>query len=109
MREVAGRSILFDGEGFLWNAEDWSEALAEALASESGLKKLAATHWQVLRFLREFYAENGASAASPTTGCRHRDAVVGPSKVFSPVASSTGPVVSRACQIRRPARDGLER
>jgi hypothetical protein len=31
-RTVAGRRILFDKEGFLWNLEDWSEEAAEALA-----------------------------------------------------------------------------
>lgn len=58
-RSIAGRSILFDKEGFLWQPGDWSEEIAEALARESGLEHLGEEHWHVLRFLREFYYNNG--------------------------------------------------
>jgi sulfur relay (sulfurtransferase) DsrC/TusE family protein len=46
-RTVAGRRILFDKEGFLWNIEDWSEEVAKALAGESGLNEMTETHWRV--------------------------------------------------------------
>lgn len=60
LREIAGRQVLFDTEGFLWNAEDWSDDLAEALAAEAGLAGgLDETHWRAVRFMRGFYAENG--------------------------------------------------
>lgn len=58
-RDVAGRRVLFDNEGFLWSADDWSEDLAAALARESGLDELGEAHRRVLRFLREYYARNG--------------------------------------------------
>ena len=58
-REIAGRRVLFDNEGFLWSVDDWSEDLAEALAAETGLETLSETHWRVLRFLREYYGHNG--------------------------------------------------
>ena len=58
-RDVAGRRVLFDNEGFLWSADDWSEDLAAALARESGLDDLGAAQWSVLRFLRAYYARNG--------------------------------------------------
>jgi dissimilatory sulfite reductase related protein len=58
-RSIAGRTILFDNEGFFWDTADWSEEAAEALARESGLDDLGETHWRVIRFLREFYANNG--------------------------------------------------
>jgi len=60
-RVVAGRRILFDEEGFLCQVDDWSEDVAEALAVESGLAGLDGAQWQVLRFLRDFYHENGRS------------------------------------------------
>ena len=59
LRIIAGRELLFDGEGFLWHPEDWTEGVAEALAAESGLEALTETHWRVLRFLREYYLRNG--------------------------------------------------
>jgi tRNA 2-thiouridine synthesizing protein E len=58
-RSIAGRSVLFDKEGFLWQPGDWNEEIAEALARESGLESLDESHWQVIRFLREFYYNNG--------------------------------------------------
>jgi len=60
-RTVAGREILFDSEGFLWQAEDWSEDVAEQLAGEAGMAGLSFTQWKVIRFLRDFYFENGRS------------------------------------------------
>ncbi len=58
-RTIAGRSLLFDGEGFLWDPADWSEDVAEELAREGGLAGLDETRWRVVRFLRDFYATNG--------------------------------------------------
>jgi len=58
-RDIAGRRVLFDNEGFLWSADDWSEELATALACESGLEALGEEHWRVLRFLREYFATHG--------------------------------------------------
>jgi dissimilatory sulfite reductase related protein len=60
-RTVAGRRILFDDEGFVCHADDWSEDVAEELASESGMTGLSEEQWRVIRFLREFYYENGRS------------------------------------------------
>jgi tRNA 2-thiouridine synthesizing protein E len=51
--------VLFDKEGFLWQPDDWSEEIAEALARESGLDSLDENHWRVINFLREFYYYNG--------------------------------------------------
>lgn len=59
VRVLAGREINFDSEGFFWDADDWSEELAELLARESGLEALTEVHWKVLRFIREYYLDNG--------------------------------------------------
>ena len=58
-REIAGRMITFDNEGFFWTVDEWDEDVAVALAAESGLAELDDAHWRVLRFLRQFYRENG--------------------------------------------------
>jgi dissimilatory sulfite reductase related protein len=60
-RIIAGREITFDGEGFLWDPQQWSEEIAQALAEEAGLKELNETQWKILRFLREYYSLNGRS------------------------------------------------
>ncbi len=56
---MAGREILFDNEGFLWKAKDWTEEVARILAAESGLEELSEIQWRVINFLRDFYAYNG--------------------------------------------------
>jgi TusE/DsrC/DsvC family sulfur relay protein len=58
-RVVAGRKMLFDGEGFFWHADEWSADAAEELAREAGIEQLSEAQWRVIEFLREFYFENG--------------------------------------------------
>ncbi|MFO1218327.1 MAG: TusE/DsrC/DsvC family sulfur relay protein [Burkholderiaceae bacterium] len=55
---VDGRPIAVDSEGYLLHLSDWSEAFARALAAREGLV-LTADHWELIRFLREHYAEHG--------------------------------------------------
>ena len=55
VRSLAGREIVFDSEGFLSDFRQWTEEVALILAQESGLEALTDTHWQVIRFLREYY------------------------------------------------------
>ena len=59
LRSLNGREIPFDREGFFWEFEDWSPAVALILARESGLDDLGDAHWNVLNFLREYYQQNG--------------------------------------------------
>jgi len=59
VREIGGRRIVFDSEGFLNDFADWSEDVCDLLARESGLLDLSEAHWQVIRFLRRFYGEQG--------------------------------------------------
>jgi len=58
---VGDRFIETDSEGYLRDLADWSEAFAEAQARSEGLT-LTQAHWQVIRFLREYYLEHGVQA-----------------------------------------------
>jgi tRNA 2-thiouridine synthesizing protein E len=60
---VDGHPIALDKDGYLASLDDWSEAVAEALAQREDLH-LSAEHWQVLRLLRAFYAEFQLSPAN---------------------------------------------
>jgi tRNA 2-thiouridine synthesizing protein E len=61
VRQIAGKEITFDGENFFSDPHQWDEEVAKALAEEAGLKELNETHWRILRFLREYYFQNGRS------------------------------------------------
>ena len=39
--------------------EDWTEEIAEALASECGIEKLNDLQWRVIRFLRDYFSYHG--------------------------------------------------
>jgi tRNA 2-thiouridine synthesizing protein E len=60
MINVNGREIETDAEGYLATLDDWSEDVAKCLAERDELA-LADEHWQVVRWIREYYAENGTA------------------------------------------------
>lgn len=49
-----------DPNGYLLDLEDWTEAIAESLASDEDIE-MTPGHWQVVNFLREHYIEYGTS------------------------------------------------
>ncbi len=59
LRNLGGKDVLVDKEGFLWHPEDWTEDVAAALAAECGIEVLNDSQWRVVRFLREFFFQNG--------------------------------------------------
>lgn len=60
--EVDGREVLTDSEGYLVDPADWSEAFVKALAVQEGLQ-LGAEQWEVVRYLREYFADRGSQAS----------------------------------------------
>jgi TusE/DsrC/DsvC family sulfur relay protein len=57
LKQIGGKSVDMDEEGYLVVPEDWDERIALALAQEEGLS-LGEEHWAVLRFMRGFYLEH---------------------------------------------------
>lgn len=62
MFEFEGRMIETDAQGYLTNSNDWSEPLAIVLAQQEGIE-LTEAHWEVIRFVRNFYQEFNTSPA----------------------------------------------
>ncbi len=56
--EVESNALPLDGEGYLTDPEVWNEAIGQQLASEEGIS-LTDDHWRVIRFMRDYYRENG--------------------------------------------------
>ena len=50
-----------DSEGYLVDPEDWNEAVADELARKEKIT-LGSEHWEVLRFMRSYYAEHRIAA-----------------------------------------------
>ena len=59
-REIAGRTVEVNEEGFLVDAGQWTPQIAEALAREAGIPVLTPRHWTVVTFCREDAAREGA-------------------------------------------------
>jgi tRNA 2-thiouridine synthesizing protein E len=59
LRNLGGKDVILDKEGFLWRPEDWTEEVAKALATECGIGSLTDEQWRVIRFLREYFFRNG--------------------------------------------------
>ncbi|WP_024674026.1 TusE/DsrC/DsvC family sulfur relay protein [Pseudomonas syringae] len=60
---IDGRTLELDKDGFLQDLNDWSMDVAHALSAEEGIV-LSAEHIEILRLLRDFYAEFQLSPAT---------------------------------------------
>ncbi len=60
--EKASLSVAVDVEGYLRDMSDWSETVAEEIASQEQIK-LTPEHWEILKLLRDFYQEFAISPA----------------------------------------------
>ena len=57
-----GSEIETDSEGYLKETTQWSEAMAEVIAAQEGIS-MSVEHWEVVRFVRDFYLEFNTSPA----------------------------------------------
>lgn len=62
MLDFNGRCIETDASGYLLDCQEWNETLAEILAQQEGIT-LSEAHWEVVRFVREFYQTFNTSPA----------------------------------------------
>lgn len=58
---VDGVEVLTDQEGYILDMDAWSEGFAHAQAAKEGLT-LDEEHWDVIRFIRDFYEEHHVQA-----------------------------------------------
>lgn len=58
-REIAGKTVAVNEEGFLTNPNEWTKEIAVELAKEEGIAELTDAHWTVIDFCREKAADSG--------------------------------------------------
>ncbi len=59
VKEIAGKQVEVDDEGFMTNPDQWNEEIAKVLAAEEGIPELTDGHWKVINFVRSDYSEKG--------------------------------------------------
>lgn len=52
-REIAGKTVQVNDEGFMTDPTEWSEDIAVAIAVEEGVGALNDQHWTVIRWCRQ--------------------------------------------------------
>ena len=57
-----------DAEGFFVHPEQWTEATADGIARENGIRELTDRQWQVINFMRSTYLQAGAAPSIRTLG-----------------------------------------
>jgi tRNA 2-thiouridine synthesizing protein E len=58
---IGATAVHVDEEGFLTEFDEWTEPLGTQLAAQIGIE-LTDAHWEIIRFLRKDYAEQGETA-----------------------------------------------
>ena len=58
-RDVAGKTIDFDEDGFMEDSGQWDKDVAVALADEIGIAPLTDRHWSVIEFCRADFEKEG--------------------------------------------------
>ena len=64
--EVDGKTVETTENGYLVNAEDWSEAVCEAIAQVDGIA-MTDKHWDVVKYLRDEHFNNGGNEPNERT------------------------------------------
>jgi dissimilatory sulfite reductase related protein len=68
MTLIANAPVDIDAEGFLTNAAQWNEQIAEAIAVENGIAELTERHWLVIKFMRDRYLATGTAPSIRSLG-----------------------------------------
>lgn len=64
--EIDGKTIETNANGFLVELSDWSEALAEVMATKEGIV-LTERHWDLLNYLRDEYFNHNETQPNTRT------------------------------------------
>ena len=59
LKEMAGTHIEFDEDGYMIEMTQWNEGIAAMLAEEEGIYVLTDRHWDVIKYMRKEFEENG--------------------------------------------------
>ncbi len=95
---IANKEVEVNDEGYLVNPDDWTEDIARAMAEELGIE-LTDRHWEVIRFVRNYYKEHGKS---PTMHQISKGAGVPTKELFKLFPKGPAKKVARIAGVPKP-------
>jgi tRNA 2-thiouridine synthesizing protein E len=58
-RDIAGKTVQVNEEGFMTNPAEWTKEIAVELAKEEGIPELTPPHWKIVEFCRLSAKDSG--------------------------------------------------
>jgi tRNA 2-thiouridine synthesizing protein E len=59
IREIAGKTVQVNDEGYMTNPSEWDKNIAVAIANEEGIAELTPEHWKIIDFCRQSAVNSG--------------------------------------------------
>lgn len=91
-------SVQFDASGYMVDAEQWTPAIAVALAGQEGLT-LTDRHWIVINFARQEYARNGEA---PTLRRITKQTDVDTKEIYQLFPGGPGKLAAKIAGLKKP-------
>ena len=57
IRDLGGKQLEVDEDGFIQDPAAWDEQVAAALAKTEGVDEMSENHWKLVNYLRNYYLE----------------------------------------------------
>ncbi len=96
-RDIAGKTVQVNDEGFLINPAEWTREIAAEIAKEEGIPELTAAHWKVIDFARAF-----GDGKSPTLRQITNGAGVSTKELFALFPKGPAKKVARIAGLGKP-------
>jgi tRNA 2-thiouridine synthesizing protein E len=98
-RDIAGKTVQVNDEGFMTNPNEWTKEIAVTLAGEEGIPELSVDHWKIIEFCRKSASETGAA---PTLRAISAGAGVTTKELFSLFPKGPAKKVARISGLGKP-------
>lgn len=98
-KEIAGKTIQVNDEGFMTNPSEWSKEIAIEIAREEGISELTEAHWKVIEFCRKSAESSGAA---PTLRTITNGAGVSTKELFNLFPKGPAKKVARISGLGKP-------
>ena len=97
-KELAGKTIEVDAEGYMVNPKDWSKEICEAIAVEQGIT-LTDAHWKVIEFARD---EFNKTNESPTLRRITKSGVINTKDLYAFFPNGPAGKIARLAGLHKP-------